>query len=182
MTSKPSQVPVYVPTEGEVVQQAYVISPTVVPEVSGMTVTDDMIKTFSLARTVKFLTVIDMFFSFMYCFYNPWFFIPLLIAISGYRGAVTFNANYIFLYATYVILEVLTKSAIFFVAYASLSNDERANHLFNVILVILSIFISIWILDVLYKFIKFINKLTHLELEHLCNRGIPRHRLVYVWY
>ena len=118
----------------------------------------------------------------MYCFYNPWFFIPLLIAISGYRGAVTFNANYIFLYATYVILEVLTKSAIFFAAYASLSNDERANHLFNVILVILSIFISIWILDVLYKFIKLINKLTHLELEHLCNRGIPRHRLVYVWY
>ena len=45
MTSKPSQVPVYVPTEGEVVQQAYVIGPSVVPEVSGMTVTDDMIKT-----------------------------------------------------------------------------------------------------------------------------------------
>tara|TARA_B100000073_G_scaffold342345_1_gene345281 strand:+ start:616 stop:1164 length:549 start_codon:yes stop_codon:yes gene_type:complete len=182
MTSKPSQVPVYVPTEGEVVQQAYVVTPTVVPEASSMTITDDMIKTYSLARTVKLLTLIDMFFSFMYCFYNPWFFIPLLIAISGYRGAVTFNANYIFLYATYVILEVLIKSAIFFAAYASLSNDERANHLFNVILVILSIFISIWILDVLYKFIKFINKLTHLELEHLCNRGIPRHRLVYVWY
>ena len=182
MTSKPSQVPVYVPTEGEVVQQAYVIGPTAVPEVSSMTITDDMIKTYSLARTVKLLTLIDMFFSFMYCFYNPWFFIPLLLAISGYRGAVTFNANYIFLYATYVILEVFTKSVIFFVAYASLSNDERANHLFNVILVILSIFISIWILDVLYKFIKFINKLTHLELEHLCNRGIPRHRLVYVWY
>ena len=182
MTSKPSQVPVYVPTEGEVVQQAYVIGTTAVPEVSSMTITDDMIKTYSLARTVKFLTVIDMFFSFMYCFYNPWFFIPLLLAISGYRGAVTFNANYIFLYATYVVLEVFTKSVIFFAAYASLSNDERANHLFNVILVILSIFISIWILDVLYKFIKFINKLTHLELEHLCNRGIPRHRLVYVWY
>ena len=109
MTSKPSQVPVYVPTEGEVVQQAYVIGPTAVPEVSSMTITDDMIKTYSLARTVKLLTLIDMFFSFMYCFYNPWFFIPLLIAISGYRGAVTFNANYIFLYATYVILEVLIR-------------------------------------------------------------------------
>ena len=84
-----------------------------------MTVTDDMIKTYSLS-TVKFLTVIDMFFSFMYCFYNPWFFIPLLIAISGYRGAVT--VLIISFYATYVILEVLTKSAIFF-AVASLSND-----------------------------------------------------------
>ena len=76
----------------------------------------------------------------------------------------------------------MTKSAIFFAAYASLSNDERADHLFNVVLVILSILISIWILDVLYKFIKLINKLTLLELDHLRNRGIPRHRLVYVWY
>ena len=59
-------VPVYVP--GEVVEQAYVIPPTLVPEVTGMTVTNDMIKTFSIARTVKFLTMIDMFFSFIYCF------------------------------------------------------------------------------------------------------------------
>lgn len=182
MTSKPLQVPVYVPTEDEVVQQAYVIGPTVVPEVSGMAVTDDMIKTYSLARTIKILTVIDMFFSFIYCFYNPWFFIPLLLAISGYMGAVKFNANYIFLYATYVVLDVFAKSAIFFVSYASLSNNEKADHLFNVILVILSIFISIWIISVLLKFVKLLNKLTLLELDHLRNRGIPRHRLVYVWY
>ena len=182
MTSKSSQVPVYVPTEGEVVQEAYVIGPTAVPEVSGMAVTDDMIKTYSLARTIKLLTIIDMFFSFMYCFYNPWFFIPLLLAISGYMGAVKFNANYIFLYATYVVLDVFAKSVIFFVSYASLSNDEKADHLFNVILVILSIFISIWIISVLFKFIKLLNKLTLLELDHLRNRGIPRHRLVYVWY
>ena len=182
MTSKSSQVPVYVPTEGEVVQEAYVIGPTAVPEVSGMAVTDDMIKTYSLARTIKLLTIIDMFFSFMYCFYNPWFFIPLLLAISGYMGAVKFNANYIFLYATYVVLDVFAKSVIFFVSYASLSNDEKADHLFNVILVILSIFISIWITTVLFKFIKLLNKLTLLELDHLRNRGIPRHRLVYVWY
>ena len=63
MTSKSSQVPVYVPTEGEVVQEAYIIGPTVVPEVSGMTVTDDMIKTYSLARTIKILTIIS--------FYSP---------------------------------------------------------------------------------------------------------------
>ena len=147
-----------------------------------MAVTDDMIKTYSLARTIKLLTIIDMFFSFMYCFYNPWFFIPLLLAISGYMGAVKFNANYIFLYATYLILEVFIKSSIFFAAYASLSNDEKADHLFNVILVILSIFISIWIISVLFKFIKLLNNLTLLELDHLRNRGIPRHRLVYVWY
>jgi len=86
------------------------------------------------------------------------------------------------LYATYVVLDVFAKSAIFFASYASLSNDEKADHLFNVILVILSIFISIWIISVLFKFIKLLNNLTLLELDHLRNRGIPRHRLVYVWY
>ena len=173
-------VPVYVP--GEVVEQAYVIPPTLVPEVTGMTVTNDMIKTFSIARTVKFLTMIDMFFSFIYCFYNPWFFIPLLMAIFGYQGAKKFNANYIFVYATYVVLELFLKTVTFFIGYVNLSNDEKSEHLFNVILIILSAIISVWIIDILYKFIKLINKLTLLELDHLCNRGIPRHRVVYVWY
>ena len=173
-------VPVYVP--GEVVEQAYVIPPTLVPEVTGMTVTNDMIKTFSIARTVKFLTMIDMFFSFIYCFYNPWFFIPLLMAIFGYQGAKKFNANYIFVYATYVVLELFLKTVTFFIGYVNLSNDEKSEHLFNVILIILSGIISVWIIDILYKFIKLINKLTLLELDHLRNRGIPRHRVVYVWY
>ena len=52
MTSKPSQVP-YMFLLKVNWQQAYVITPTVVPEVSSMTITDDMIKTYSLARTVK---------------------------------------------------------------------------------------------------------------------------------
>ena len=173
-------VPVYVP--GEVVEQAYVIPPTLVPEVTGMTVTNDMIKTFSIARTVKFLTMIDMFFSFIYCFYNPWFFIPLLMAIFGYQGAKKFNANYIFVYATYVVLELFLKTVTFFIGYVNLSNDEKSEHLFNVILIILSAIISVWIIDILYKFIKNLNKLTLLELDHLRNNGIPRRRVIYVWY
>ena len=173
-------VPVYVP--GEVVEQAYVIPPTLVPEVTGMTVTNDMIKTFSIARTVKFLTMIDMFFSFIYCFYNPWFFIPLLMAIFGYQGAKKFNANYIFVYATYVVLELFLKTVTFFIGYVNLSNDEKSEHLFNVILIILSGIISVWIIDILYKFIKNLNKLTLLELDHLRNNGIPRRRVIYVWY
>ena len=173
-------VPVYVP--GEVVEQAYVIPPTLVPEVTGMTVTNDMIKTFSISRTVKFLTMIDMFFSFIYCFYNPWFFIPLLMAIFGYQGAKKFNANYIFVYATYVVLELFLKTVTFFIGYVNLSNDEKSEHLFNVILIILSGIISVWIIDILYKFIKNLNKLTLLELDHLRNNGIPRRRVIYVWY
>ena len=172
-------VPVYVP--GEVVQQAYIVD-SGLPENQNIEITENMVKTFSLARTVKFLTMIDMFFSFIYCFYNPWFFIPLLMAIFGYQGAKKFNANYIFVYATYVVLELFLKTVTFFIGYVNLSNDEKSEHLFNVILIILSGIISVWIIDILYKFIKNLNKLTLLELDHLRNNGIPRRRVIYVWY
>ena len=59
-TNNENSVPVYVPTaDGEVIQQAYVVdsniplAPVVQPDI-----TSDMVKTYSLARTVKFLTSI----------------------------------------------------------------------------------------------------------------------------
>ena len=71
MSSTQESVPVYVPTaEGEVIQQAYVINSAIPQVVVNTEVTNDMVKTFSLARTVKFLATIDMFFSFIYCFYK----------------------------------------------------------------------------------------------------------------
>tara|TARA_B100001093_G_scaffold520256_1_gene613997 strand:- start:12409 stop:12960 length:552 start_codon:yes stop_codon:yes gene_type:complete len=183
MSSTQESVPVYVPTaNGEVIQQAYVIDSVIPQAVVNTEITNDMVKTFNLARTVKFLAIVDMFFSFIYCFYNPWFLIPLLIALFGYQGASRFNASYTFIYATYVVLDLFIKTGTFFHDYFALTDEDKAEHLFNVILVILSALISIWIIDILYKFIKLINKLTLLELDHLRNRGIPRHRLVYVWY
>ena len=183
MSNTQESVPVYVPTaDGEVIQQAYVIDSAIPQAVVNTEITNDMVKTFNLSRTVKFLAMVDMFFSFIYCFYNPWFFIPLLMALFGYQGAFRFNANYTFIYATYVVLDLFIKTGTFFYDYFGLTDEDKAEHLFNVILVILSALISIWIIDILYKFIKFMNKLTLLELDHLRNRGIPRQRLVYIWY
>jgi len=183
MSSTQESVPVYVPTaNGEVVQEAYIIDSVIPQAVVNTEITNDMVKTFNLARTVKFLAIVDMFFSFIYCFYNPWFFIPLLMALFGYQGAFRFNANYTFIYATYVVLDLFIKTGTFFHDYLALTDEDKSEHLFNVIIVILSALISIWIIDILYKFIKLINKLTLLELDHLRNRGIPRQRIVYVWY
>ena len=150
MSSTQESVPVYVPTaEGEVIQQAYVINSAIPQVVVNTEVTNDMVKTFSLARTVKFLATIDMFFSFIYCFYNPWFFIPLLMALFGYQGAIKFNTSYTFIYATYVVLELFIKTGTFFHDYFGLTDDDKADNLFNVILVILSALVSIWIIDIL---------------------------------
>ena len=71
---------------------------------------------------------------------------------------------------------------IFFWAYGTLSNDEKSEHLFNVILIILSFMISMWILDIVYKFYKHLEKLSIEQVAYLRETGIPRTRIVRVWY
>ena len=145
-------------------------------------ITDDMVKTYSIARTVKILAIIDMFFSAIYCLYNPWFLLPLMIAYSGYHGAKHFKHNLICVYGTYIIIDAVFKPAVFFWTYATLSNDEKSVHLFNVILIILSFMISMWILDIVFKFYKSLEKLTEEQLKYLRETGVPRTRIVRVWY
>ena len=168
--------------EAHIVQEPYVIETGQIVQETTIAITDDMIKTYSIARTVKILTMIDIFFSFIYCLNNPWFFLPLIIAITGYYGAKQFKQNYICIYGVYIIIDAIFKTAVFFWVYGTLSNDEKAEHLFNVILIIFSFMISMWILDIVYKFYKNLEKLSIEQLEYLRETGIPRTRIVRVWY
>ena len=165
-----------------VVSQPYIIEAGPPDQETSITITDDMVKTYSIARTVKFLAIIDIVFSAIYCFSNPWFIIPLIIAYTGYYGAKTFKENYTFIYASYIIIDAIFKPAIFFWYYATLSNDEKSAHLFNVILIILSFMISMWILDIVYKFFRHMQKLSVEQLEYLRYTGVPRRRIMYVLY
>jgi len=165
-----------------IVQEPYVIETGQIVQETSIILTDDMIKTYSIARTVKILTIIDIFFSFIYCFNNPWFFLPLIIAITGYYGAKQFKQHYICIYGVYIIIDAVFKTAIFFWVYGTLSNDEKSEHLFNVILIILSFMISMWILDIVYKFYKQLEKLSREQLKYLREAGVPRTRVVRVWY
>ncbi len=177
----PSNVQRPVPV-AHIVEQPYVIESGQIVQETSIAITDEMIKTYSLARTVKILTMIDIFFSFIYCLYNPWFFIPLMIAVTGYYGAKKFKQNYICVYGVYIIIDAVFKPAVFFWAYSTLSNDEKSEHLFNVILIILSFMISMWILDIVYKFYKSLEKLSVEQVAYLRETGIPRTRIVRVWY
>ena len=165
-----------------IVEQPHIIETGQIIHETSITITDDMVKTYSIARTVKILAIIDMVFSAIYCIYNPWFFISLIIAYTGYYGAKTFKENYTFIYASYIIIDAIFKPAIFFWYYATLSNNEKSDHLFNVILIILSFMISMWILDIVYKFFKYMRKLSIEQLKYLRDAGIPRTRIRYVLF
>ena len=60
----PSNVQRPVPV-AHIVEQPYVIETGQIIRETSITITDDMIKTYSIARTVKILTMIDIFFSFI---------------------------------------------------------------------------------------------------------------------
>ena len=57
------------------------------PEIS-----HNMIECYSLGRTVKILCGINIFFNLFYSFYNPYFLIPAIVALTGYYGAKHYNA------------------------------------------------------------------------------------------
>ena len=174
-------VPTYVPASS-VVEEPYIIRHNIPPEEMQIEITDEMIKSYSISRTVKILCLIDMLFSFIYGLSNPWFLLPFLIAFTGFYGAKNFNINYTYVYLIYIILEITIKTSLYLYVYFTLTNDEKSGHLFNFILIIISFFISIWIIDIIYKFIKSLKNLTSEQILYLRNRGINNRRAVVVYY
>jgi len=174
-------VPTYVPASS-VVEEPYIIRHNIPPEEMQIEITDEMIKSYSISRTVKILCLIDMLFSFIYGLSNPWFLLPFLIAFTGFYGAKNFNINYTYVYLIYIILEITIKTSLYLYVYFTLTNDEKSGHLFNFILIIISFFISIWIIDIIYKFIKSLKILTYIQRRYLRNRGINNRRAVVVYY
>ena len=173
-------VPTYVPAS--VVEEPYIIRHNIPPEGMQIEITDEMIKSYSISRTVKILCLIDMLFSFIYGLSNPWFLLPFLIAFTGFYGAKNFNINYTYVYLIYIILEITIKTSLYLYVYFTLTNDEKSNHLFDFILIIISLLISIWIIDIIYKFIKSLKILTYIQRRYLRNRGINNRRAVVVYY
>ena len=50
-------------------------------------ISTDMQLAYNLSKTIKCLALIDIFFGFLYSFYNFYFIIPIFFALFGYYGA-----------------------------------------------------------------------------------------------
>ena len=107
---------------------------------------------YSLSLTVKWLAWLDVIFSMLYAFGNIYFFIPLLMALTGVIGAKKFDKNYILCYFTYILLINILRFYLFLEFYLELTPDNRGTYSVYFILVILCVFIEFWIARIIYRF------------------------------
>ncbi len=168
----------------EYVTAVPVTVPIRVPQVPvpQLDISDDMIKTYNYRRSVMWFSGIDIFFSAIYCLYQPYFLIPLLIAFTGYHGAKKYNVRLVQCYFVYcVLVNIIGRLAYFFVYYHSLDGQSQQQHVFDFIWVMLATVISIWICEIIYKFIKYYGKLNEREVLFIKQNAHPTyaHRRFY---
>ena len=141
------------------------INPTVV-EVRPIenSITNEMKIVYSLGKTIKFLCFFDIFISFVYSLYNYFFFIPLIFSLIGLYGVKNYNFHFILFYLIYEIVIFSARSITFFYSLTCCINNI---YFIQVIFFILSTIIGIWIIEILYKFIKNLKKLTVSQIIRL---------------
>ena len=142
-----------------------VVSGVPVPQID---ISDDMIKTYNYRRSVMWFSGIDIFFSAIYCFYVPYFLIPLLIAFTGYHGAKKYNVRLVQCYFVYcVLVNIIGRLAYFFVYYHSLDGQSRLEDAFDFAWIMIATVVSIWVCEINYNFIKYYGKLSEREVLYL---------------
>ena len=148
-----------------------VVTANPVPQLA---ISDNMIKTYNYRRSVMWFSGIDIFFSAIYCLYQPYFLIPLMIAFTGYYGAKKYNVRLVQCYFLYcVLVNIIGRVAYFFVYYHNLDGQSKQEHAFDFAWIMISTVISIWVCEIIYKFIKYYGKLSEREVIFLKQNANP---------
>ena len=148
-----------------------VVTANPVPQLA---ISDNMIKTYNYRRSVMWFSGIDIFFSAIYCLYQPYFLIPLMIAFTGYYGAKKYNVRLVQCYFLYcVLVNIIGRVAYFFVYYHNLDGQSKQEHAFDFAWIMISTAISIWVCEIIYKFIKYHGKLSERELLFIKQNANP---------
>ena len=137
-------------------------------------ITDKMKKTYQYAYSLRIFSGIDIFFNFLYCLTDPFWFFPLLCSLSGYYGAKKLKKNFVLFYFAYEIINLISKFVLlYFIVY------QQTYTIFSMIMLWLSIIVNVWILEITVKFIDLIRQLSVREIELLRNVG---YKPVLVYY
>ena len=137
-------------------------------------ITDNMKKTYQYAYSLKLFTGIDIFFNFLYCLIDPFWFIPLLCSVSGYYGAKHMKKKFILFYFAYESISLISKFVLFYFIVT-----EQSYTIYSMVMLWLSIIVNVWILKITVKFINLIRQLSDQEIELLRNVG---YKPVLVYY
>ena len=80
-----------------------------------------------------------------------------------------------------VLVNIIGRLAYFFIYYHSLDGQSRQEHAFDFAWVMIATVISIWVCEIIYKFIKYYGKLSEREVLFLKQNSHPNyvHRRFY---
>ena len=116
--------------------------------------TEDMALTWRLSKTIRFFSIIDIFFCLLYLFINPLFGVLLIFPLLGYQGANQYSICKTYAYFFFVTLNLTLR----------VYSYTIINTFGGLLLCILSITVDVWILRILYYFTKNIKNLQSHEL------------------
>ena len=127
--------------------------------------TNKKLKLIGMAKTVKFLAAIDIFFSLYYCFTMHWTcFLLSFLSWCGYYGSKKYNKKYILGYILCIIIYSIVKCVLIFY-----SNSIGAG-IFNTI----SFVMELYLLYIVSKFYIVMNKTDMSTLVELREGWEPR--------
>ena len=132
--------------------------------VSNSELTNNMLKTYNLAKSVKIFSLIDIFFSFLYSLYNFYMLIPLIFSYAGYYGSKKYEVKFINLYLCYQMVNLILRTISFIIL---VSNTPELDYFFTYLFFILSTIIGMWVLKITIKLSKAIITLSGEELQVL---------------
>ena len=154
------------------VQTSGPVAGPIINEIAEVSITEDMKTAYSLSRTTKFLCLIGFCFSLMYAISNPYFFIPVIISLSGWWGAKNYSMCLVFLYLIYTLMMNIARVAFTAVFYSNPKNQKGVTDLVlgvDIMITIIGFLLGMWICKIIYKFYVSIKDLTRDEINTLKN-------------
>ena len=143
-------------------------------------ISDNMLKAYNLGKSVILFASIDFIFGILYAIYNPWFFLPLLFAMSGYLGAKNYNKCLTLIYASNIFIVNAFRIGYSSYIYAGLSGNDKSNYLYSFAMIILCGLLGLWIAKIVCKFYSELCKLSNEDIATLrLVRKLNKHQLVY---
>ena len=130
-------------------------------------ITDNMLVSYNLSKSVIVFAIIDLIFGLLYAFLNNWFFIPIIFALFGYYGAKNYDKCLTFLYASNIFLINISRIIYSTYIYYNLSGNEKQNYIYDFILIMFCGILGLWISKIICKFYSSLNKLTNEEIDIL---------------
>lgn len=138
-----------------------------------------IIECVSHGYSVKVISCIQIFFNVLTAFSNPYFLIQTLFSMCGYYGAKKYNKCLTYIYFIHTILSCL--SEVFLLYFINTQNfSSYESRIFTNITFILILMCNIYIIKIVYRFLRALIKLNLEEYDQI-RLGTLEFRPVFIY-